>query len=310
MAIQSEIKKLYDCRLLENQFMCEAFDIGLENLANCTDEKMIKDVCIVFDDETEEEEIMFGLIHLIESFERDTYLTEMPKALPNMMGNAKEWAMRLNKRILNSEPDRIAYATKLMHMDEDIKSTVTHLLNEIIADNPQRFESAANEILNILKRHHARVNKISLLKRKNRRRNLMKELLHIVTISDESFLDIEANDLFCKKVFEKLAMIDPTLTLNGVNDKENISASIKLLKGTIAKSDSSIIVGRIFFFSETEIEAIEIKISEIHRELEKIVDMIKFTAGDGDFILVTDDLRFGICIERTEYQYEFYRWSV
>ncbi|WP_420826593.1 YxiF family protein [Sporosarcina limicola] len=40
------------------------------------------------------------------------------------------------------------------------------------------------------------------------------------------------------------------------------------------------------------------------------MDITKFTIGYGDFILVADDLKFGICIERTEYQYEFYSWGV
>lgn len=46
-------------------------------------------MCIVFEDETQEEEVMFGLVHFIEDFEMEKYLTEMPKALPKMVENAK-----------------------------------------------------------------------------------------------------------------------------------------------------------------------------------------------------------------------------
>lgn len=152
-------------------------------------------------------------------------------------------------------------------------------------------------------------NQLAHLKRKNRRRNLVKELSNIVTISDDSPLDIEVNDLFYKKVFWKIAEIEPTSTLNELNYKGNISVSVKLLKEIFVKSDYSMIVGRLFFFRDTEIEAVELKISEIHRNLDDIVDMIKFTTGYDDFILVTNDLEYGICIERTEYQYEFYRWG-
>jgi hypothetical protein len=90
MDIRSEVKRLYDCRLLRNQLECKEFDNLLEKLADCTNEKIIKDLCMVFDDETEEEEVMFGLVHLIEGFEMEKYLTEMPKALPKMIENAKE----------------------------------------------------------------------------------------------------------------------------------------------------------------------------------------------------------------------------
>lgn len=151
MDIRSEVKRLYDCRLLRNQLECEEFDNLLEKLADCTDEKIIKDLCMVFDDETEEEEVMFGLVHFIEGFEMEKYLTEMPKALPKMIENAKEWAMVLNKRILNNDLYRSEYAKILVDMNDNIKLTVINLLNGIISDNPKRFENTANEILSQLK---------------------------------------------------------------------------------------------------------------------------------------------------------------
>ena len=97
-------------------------------------------MCIVFEDETQEEEVMFGLVHFIEDFEMGKYLTEMPKALPKMVESAKEWAMLLNIRILNNDLYRSEYAKVLVGMNHDIQLTIINLLNEIIADNPKRFE--------------------------------------------------------------------------------------------------------------------------------------------------------------------------
>lgn len=151
MDYQSEVKRLYSCRFLKNQSECEEFDSVLENLADCDDEKLIKELCIVFEDETQEEEVMFGLVHFIEDFEMGKYLTEMPKALPKMVESAKEWAMLLNIRILNNDLYRSEYAKILVGMNNDIKLTVINLLNEIISDDPKRFEGVANEILSELK---------------------------------------------------------------------------------------------------------------------------------------------------------------
>ncbi|MCU4766528.1 Imm30 family immunity protein [Bacillus toyonensis] len=151
MDSKSEIKRLYSCRFLKNQSECEEFDSVLENLADCDDEKLIKELCIVFEDETQEVEVMFGLVHFIEDFEMEKYLTEMPKALPKMVENAKEWAMLLNIRILNNDLYRSEYAKILVGMNNDIKLTVINLLNEIISDDPKRFEGVANEILSELK---------------------------------------------------------------------------------------------------------------------------------------------------------------
>jgi hypothetical protein len=68
-----------------------------------------------------------------------------------MIKNAKEWAMILNKRILNHELYRKEYMKILSSMDEPIKLTVVNLLTEIAADNPERFQFSANEIIKHLK---------------------------------------------------------------------------------------------------------------------------------------------------------------
>lgn len=151
MDIRTEIQNLYAHRLLKTEEDFEQFENTLEGLADYNDESIIAELCTVFDDYTEDEEVMFGLIHFIESFEKEVYLTEMPKALPNMIENAKEWAIILNKRILNHQLYRKEYMKILSNMDEPIKLTVVNLLTEIAADNPERFQFSANEIIQHLK---------------------------------------------------------------------------------------------------------------------------------------------------------------
>lgn len=151
MDIKTEIQNLYAHRLLKTEEDFEQFENTLERLADYNDESIIRELCTIFDDNTEDEEVMFGLIHFIESFEKEIYLTEMPKALPNMIDNAKEWAMILNKRILNHELYRKEYMKILSNMDEPIKLTVVNLLMEIAADDPKRFKDPANKIIQHLK---------------------------------------------------------------------------------------------------------------------------------------------------------------
>lgn len=67
-----------------------------------------------------------------------------------MFESAKEWAMLLNVRILNNDLYRSEYAKVLVGMNHDIQLMIINLLNEIIADNPKRFERAANEVLSQL----------------------------------------------------------------------------------------------------------------------------------------------------------------
>lgn len=50
-------------------------------------------------------------------------------------------------------------------------------------------------------------NRIEILKRNARRKGLINEISHLVTVSKESFIDAESNDLFCKKLYSKLEQI-------------------------------------------------------------------------------------------------------
>ena len=73
-------------------------------------------------------------------------------------------------------------------------------------------------------------NKINILKRKNRRNLLIKELSKHMEISLESFLDVDDNEDFCKRIFKKLETIKDKTIIQGKDFKENIYLSKKKLK--------------------------------------------------------------------------------
>ncbi|NMF00680.1 Imm30 family immunity protein [Aneurinibacillus aneurinilyticus] len=62
-----QIRCIYNCRLPRDQSECEEFNHILDKLADCTEEKIIRDLCMIFDDKIQEEEIMFGLIYFFVS---------------------------------------------------------------------------------------------------------------------------------------------------------------------------------------------------------------------------------------------------
>lgn len=154
-----------------------------------------------------------------------------------------------------------------------------------------------------------RKTKMELLKRKSRRKNLIKEL-NFMNLPEEPFLDIEDNDLFCKKVFSLLNTKKNKIQLQGDDYKENIQKSIQLLNETIDNTKVPQKKGRLLFFRENEIEAVLINVNEVFSHLDKVFELTKFSVGYGDFILVTEDFNFGLCIERTEYFYEFSVWGL
>lgn len=154
-----------------------------------------------------------------------------------------------------------------------------------------------------------RMKKMESLKRKSRRNNLVKEL-NFVTLTKEPFLDIEDNNLYCEKVFSVLNTKKNKIKLQGDDYRENIKKSTQLLKETIENINETTKEGRLLFFRENEIEAVLISVSEVFSNLDKALKLTKFSAGYGDFILVAEDFHFGLCIERTEYYYEFSVWGL
>ena len=147
MDVNTYIKDLQKNKLLRTQEECEAFDNALEKLSNYQSKEILEDLFLVFDDSAKEEEVMFGLIHFLEDYEMNTYLNGLAKSLPKMLQNAKEWVLILNKRILNSEQYRNAYAEIIKVMEEQYKKLIINLMNEIKLDNPKKFESLVNDFI-------------------------------------------------------------------------------------------------------------------------------------------------------------------
>ncbi|MFF2909307.1 Imm30 family immunity protein [Paenibacillus sp. NPDC057934] len=141
------IATLYENRLLRTEVDCERFDRALEGLAGDTEDRIIHEIFKVFDDETEQEEVMFSLVHFVESYQTEMYLTQLLESLPAMLEPARDWAIVLNKRILKDDFCRNEYADIAVGMSPQVKRVLSFLLEEIKEDHPKLFERHVNEIL-------------------------------------------------------------------------------------------------------------------------------------------------------------------
>lgn len=143
--IKIETQRLIDNRLLRTQQEIQDFEQGIINILGINDVQHIKNLCLGFDDATENDEIMFGLIHAIESYDK-TFGSELPlinlaESLNFMLPHAKEWAKTLHKRILNHDPSSKVYAEVISKVDIGIKSSVIEIVNQIKDKNPKKFET-------------------------------------------------------------------------------------------------------------------------------------------------------------------------
>ncbi|MFC3749395.1 Imm30 family immunity protein [Paenibacillus sp. GCM10012306] len=141
------IATLYENRFLRTELECERFDRTLEGLAGDTEDRIIHEIFRVFDDETEQEEVMFSLVHFVESYQTEMYLTQLLESLPAMLEPARDWAIVLNKRILKDDFCRVEYADIAAGMPPQVKRVLSFLLEEIKEDRPKLFERHVNEIL-------------------------------------------------------------------------------------------------------------------------------------------------------------------
>lgn len=81
---------------------------------------------------------MFGMIHLIEQLQGEEYLKKIAICTPDMK-DAHDWAMTLNKRIINSQKYFEKYIEIIGELEKEYKEKILKLLVDVKNDNPKRF---------------------------------------------------------------------------------------------------------------------------------------------------------------------------
>jgi hypothetical protein len=145
--IEVELQRLKDSRLLRTDEEFDHFEGARENLIGVTDPAIIPRLCEAFDDATEDHEVMFGLVHFVEHFDREAHLLALAKATPSMLPRAREWAEIFHYRILNNPDTREMYRDVLIQLDNETQQVIVDLLNEIKDEDPLIFKDHVDEIL-------------------------------------------------------------------------------------------------------------------------------------------------------------------
>ncbi|MBJ8052076.1 hypothetical protein JDS87_08580 [Bacillus cereus] len=154
MDILGELTELKNNRLLRDESEVDKFEKSIENILGMENVNHIEILCQGFDDLTENDEVMFGLIHAIESYDKivssDVSLKVLANSIPKMLPHAKEWLKILHKRILNHEPSRNIYKKIIPTLNNDIQKYIVSQLTSIKQRNPSRFEESVNSVLDFL----------------------------------------------------------------------------------------------------------------------------------------------------------------
>ncbi|MEG3933342.1 MULTISPECIES: Imm30 family immunity protein [unclassified Microcoleus] len=107
-----------------------AFENALASLAERPQDKDLPDLHLILDDRCEQPEVMFGLIHFLESFDVSAQIQAFVTVVPQLMLVASEWTRILHSRILNDDEACRLYRDILHLLNSQQPSFARQLLEE------------------------------------------------------------------------------------------------------------------------------------------------------------------------------------
>ena len=124
---KSQIQQLINSRKLSTNEEYVLFESALQALQKSVTIDDIGEICKAFCDDTEDDEVMFGIIHLMEQLQGEEYLKKIAICTPDMK-EAHNWAMLLNKRIINSQKYFEKYIEIIDQLEKKYKEKILQLL--------------------------------------------------------------------------------------------------------------------------------------------------------------------------------------
>jgi hypothetical protein len=93
---------LVEQRKLATPEQIDLFEEALEEI-DTQDVSLLPKLYLTFDDGTEQPEVMWGLVHLVEVFAVEPGIRTLVDATPQILQQAPEWAKILYSRVLNED---------------------------------------------------------------------------------------------------------------------------------------------------------------------------------------------------------------
>lgn len=143
---------LYDNRLIRNDEEFEIFDSTLDLLCNETIEANdIISLIHVLDDNTEDIEVMYRLIHLIEEYisSEESYIMLL-NGISDIVNNSPEWSRVIMYRLLNDDDSVVKLKKIVKSLDDNVYNNIYKLLINIYNEDTSLFGDKIKEILSSL----------------------------------------------------------------------------------------------------------------------------------------------------------------
>ena len=117
-------------KLMRSPDEVTAFEKALASLADRPQNENLPDLHLILDDRSEQPEVMFGLIHFLESFDVSAQIQAFVTVVPQLMLVASEWTRILHGRILNDDDACRLYRDILHSSNSQKPNFVRQLLEE------------------------------------------------------------------------------------------------------------------------------------------------------------------------------------
>ena len=115
----------------------EDFSYLIAQIGNLKNPDSIPALVQFLNDESEEWDLMYGIIHTIEVFDDDVYIKNILKVSPFLYRNSPEFASIIFVRIINSENCKIELIHQLRKSSLVVRSSVKNIIEEINKENPE-----------------------------------------------------------------------------------------------------------------------------------------------------------------------------
>lgn len=142
-ALQQAIKTLVEVVRTDNFGDVQAIDASLAEAMAFNDPAAIRPLIRLIEDTAQYDEAIFSIIHSIESFDKEVYISEFLKELSYLVHKSPQWASVLFMRVLNSDSARERITEQIYFVTPEIKAVVLWLVERINEKSPKFLEKTA-----------------------------------------------------------------------------------------------------------------------------------------------------------------------
>ena len=143
------ISKLEKVKQLNSEDVVQEFESILAEIDELNTPECIKELCAFFVDDTDYDEIMFSIIHLIEKFDDKIYIQEIFRSIARLISDSPYWCSVLHFRIMNVESTFNEYLKQLTSLDINTREVLKKFIIDFKKTEPE-FTDKVSKILELI----------------------------------------------------------------------------------------------------------------------------------------------------------------